>query len=62
MSEVEIIDLSLTNLDDKGLFCVSNTKHEGFKIKSEWLKKTLSSKLVRLRSIISTSDMMIYRI
>jgi len=38
-TNIKIIDLKAEDFNKYGLGCLKNTKHQGFKSKSEWLKK-----------------------
>ncbi|GJQ61327.1 MAG: acetyltransferase [Melioribacteraceae bacterium] len=44
--EIEIVRIDQSNIDDVGLGCLKNNKHEGFNPKKEWLLKRIKEGLV----------------
>ena len=40
MGNLQIIDVTPTNINEHGMFCIKDPKSAGFKLKSEWYSKT----------------------
>jgi GNAT superfamily N-acetyltransferase len=43
--KIKIVDLTLANVSELGLFCISNPKHPGYQAKLKWLKPRLAEGL-----------------
>jgi ribosomal protein S18 acetylase RimI-like enzyme len=43
--KIKIVDLTLENIPELGLFCISNPKHPGYQAKLKWLKPRLAEGL-----------------